>query len=168
MCLGDAFMHLIDIEICSNCGRDIARSEQAYVFEGKIVCAECDNTLRTSQIAELAEIPEPTEMQEPPAAPEPTTTAELQFEEPDLSKPDEQEKEKQYREEDKHPKFVIAGVILCLLGIVLIGMGLIGLAVILLLSMPIFGILMAVLYLTAGTLIIISGIAATAIAAISR
>lgn len=155
-------MHLIDIEICSNCGREIGRSEQAYVFEGKIVCVECDNALRSNQTVK------PTEIPKPPAEPEPKTTVELQFEEPDQSRPREREKEKQYREEDKHPKFVIAGIILCLLGIVLIGMGLIVLAVMFLLGMPIFGILMAGLYLTAGTLIIISGIAAIFIAAISR
>jgi hypothetical protein len=151
-----------DIEICSNCGREMPRSEQAHVFEGKIVCAECDNALRSNQIAEPNEIPEP------PTAPGPTTTAELQLEESNQSRPQEQEKEKQYRGENKHPGFMISGVILCLLGIGLIGMGLIGLAVMFLLGVPIFGVLMAVLYLTTGTLIIISGIAATIIAAISR
>ncbi len=155
-------MHLIDIEICSNCGREIGRSEQAYVFGGKIVCAECDNALRSNQTVQPTEIPKPA------AAPEPTTSAELQFEESNKSRPREQEKEKQYREENKHPGLMIAGVILCLLGIGLTGMGLIGLAAMFLLDMPIFGILMAVLYLTSGTLIIISGIAATFIAAISR
>lgn len=37
-----------DIEICSNCGREIGRSEQAYVFEVKIVCAQCDKKLRSA------------------------------------------------------------------------------------------------------------------------
>ena len=147
-------MHLIDVEICSNCGREIGRSEQAYVFDGKIVCAECDNTLRNNEIPE------------PPAALEPITTVEPQFEEPDQSKPDEQEKEKQYREEDKHPLFIIAGVILCIIGIFLISLGLLGLAVSFLESILI-GILLAGWLLILGILIIISGITAIVMAAIS-
>ena len=172
-CLGDAFMHLIDIEICSNCGREIGRSEQAFVFESKIVCAECDNTLRSSQIAELPEIPEqaeilePAEIPEPPAEPEPITTVEPQFEEPDLSKVREQEKEKEYREKEKHPGFIIAGVILCIIGIFLIGLGLLGLVVSFLAGILI-GILLAGWLLILGILIIISGIAAIIIVATSR
>ena len=154
-------MGSFDIEICSNCGRDIARSEQAYVFEGKIVCAECDNTLRSGQMAELAE------MQEPPAAPEPIITVEPKFEEPDQSKPDEQESKKQYQQEEKHPGFIIAGVILCVLGIFLTGLRLLGLIVSLLGGIPI-GILLAGWLLIVGMLILISGIAAIIIAATSR
>ncbi|MHC4641046.1 MAG: LIM domain-containing protein [Planctomycetota bacterium] len=148
-------MHLIDVEICSNCEREIGRSEQAYVFDGKIVCAECDNTLRSN------------EMTEPPAAPEPITTVEPQFEEPDQSKPDEQEKEKHYRDEDKHPGFIITGAILCIFGILLIGLGLLGLAVSFLESILI-GILLAGWLLMVGMLIIILGITSIVVAATSR
>jgi hypothetical protein len=160
--MGGKFMGSFDIEICSNCGREIPRSEQAYVFEGKIVCAECDNTLRIGQADEPAATPEPS------ALPETISIAQPQYEALSLSEPVEQEKTNQSRDADTPVGYIIAGVILCLLGIVLIGMGLIGLAVMFLLGMPIFGILMAGLYLTAGTLIIISAITATAIAAISR
>lgn len=39
-------------EICENCGGEISRSEQAYVFHGMIVCGECDKKLRgTAQVA---------------------------------------------------------------------------------------------------------------------
>ena len=155
-------MGSFDIEICSNCGREIARSEQAYVFEGKIVCAECDNAFRNGPVAEPAEIPEP------PVAPEPITNVEPKFEEPDQSRPDEQEKNTNSGDVDKHPGFIIAGVILCLLGIGLISIGVVSLVVLFLLGMPIFGILMACVCYTAGTLIFISGIVVTVIAVISR
>jgi hypothetical protein len=158
---GVTFMHLIDIEICSNCGRDIARSEQAYVFDGKIVCAECDNALRASRIAEQVEIPEP------PAAPEPTTNVEPQFQEPDLSRPDEQENNTNSGDVDKPAGFIIAGVILCIIGIFLIGLGLLGL-VVSFLGGILIGILLAGWLLIVGILILISGIAAIIIAAISR
>lgn len=154
-------MGSFDIEICSNCGREMPRSEQAYVFEGKIVCAECDNALRSGPVDEPATAPEPL------ALPETISIAQPQSEALSLSEPVEQ-KTNQDRDTDKPVGSIIAGVILCLLGIGLIGMGLIGLAVMFLLGMPIFGILMAGLYLTAGILIIIFGIAATIIAAISR
>lgn len=36
-----------ELEICSNCGREISRSEQAYVLNDKIVCAECNGKLRS-------------------------------------------------------------------------------------------------------------------------
>jgi len=172
-------MHLIDIEICSNCGREIGRSDQAYIFEGKIVCAECDYALRANQIVQPAEtpeqaeiperakIPEPTEIPDLPVAQEPITTTELQFEEPDLSKPQEQEQEKEYREKEKHPVFIIAGVILCIIGIFLTGLGLLGLVVSFFAGILI-GILLAGWLLILGILIIISGITATVIAAISR
>ena len=35
-----------DVEKCVECGYQIPRTEQAYVFKGKIVCAECDKILR--------------------------------------------------------------------------------------------------------------------------
>lgn len=155
-------MHLIDIEICSNCGKEIGRSEQAYVFEGKIVCVECDKALRTNQI------PETTERTEPQTEPEPTISVELQFEEPYQSIPDEQEeKEKEYLEEEKHPGLIIASVILCIIGISLTGLGLLGLAVSFLADILI-GIPLAGLLLILGILIIISGITAIIIAGISR
>jgi hypothetical protein len=154
-------MDSFDIEICSNCGREIARSEQAYVFEGKIVCAGCDNALRSSPVAEPIDTPEP------PAAPGPIITAEPQFEELNQSKPVEQEKAKPSPDTDKPVGFIIAGVVLCLLGIGLISIGLVSLAVMFLLGMPIFGILMACWCLTSGMLILISGIAAIVVAVIS-
>lgn len=33
-------------EVCAKCNREIDRSEQACVFNGEIVCAECDKKLR--------------------------------------------------------------------------------------------------------------------------
>ncbi|MGB2809728.1 MAG: hypothetical protein WBC22_18450 [Sedimentisphaerales bacterium] len=155
-------MGSFDIEICSNCGWEIARSEQAYVFEGKIVCAECDNTLRSGPVDEPADTPELS------ALPEPISTAQSQPEAPSLSVSVEQEKANQGQDADKPVAFIIAGVILCLLGIGLISMGLVSLAVLLLLGMPMFGILMACVCYTAGTLIFISGIVVTVIAVISR
>jgi hypothetical protein len=155
-------MGSFDIEICSNCEWEIARSEQAYVFEGKIVCVECDNTLRSGPVDELAEI------LEPPTAPEPIITVQSQPEAPSLSEPVEQEKANQNQDAAEPVGFIIAGVILCLLGIGLISIGLVSLAVMFLLGMPIFGILMAVCCLTTGALIIISGIAIIVIAAISH
>ncbi len=155
-------MGSFDIEICYNCGREIARSEQAYVFEGEIVCAECDNTLRSNPVDEPAATPEAV------AAPETITAVESQSEAPSLSEPVEQKKANQNQNENKPVGFIIAGVILCLLGIGLISIGLVSLAVLFLLGMPIFGILMACCCLTAGALIIISGIAVIVIAVISR
>lgn len=155
-------MGSLDIEICSNCEWEIARSEQAYVFEGSIVCGECDNTLRSGPVDEPAATPEP------PALPEPISAAQSQPETPSLSAPVEQEKDNQSRDADEHVGFIIAGVILCLLGIGLISIGLFSLAVLFLLDMLIFGILMAYCCLTAGALIIISGIAVIVIAVISH
>ena len=154
-------MHLIDIEICSNCGREIGRLEQAYVFEGQIVCSECDNALRASQIAEPVEPPEP------PIEQKPIQTVEPQFEEPDIPRPDEQENNTHSGDVDRHPGFIIIGVILCILGCLLTGLGLIGLLVCFLAGIPI-GILAAGLFLILGILIIISGIAAIIIAATFR
>jgi hypothetical protein len=155
-------MGSFDIEICSNCGRKMPRSEQAYVFEGKIVCGECDNTLRSCPVDE------PVAMPEPPDLPEPISSVHSQSEALSLSKPVEQEKTNQSRDTDKPIGSIIAGVILCLLGIGLIGIGLVSLAVMILVGMPIFGILMVGLYLTTGTLIFISGMVVTVIAVISR
>lgn len=151
----------LDIEICSTCGWEMPRSEQAYVFEGKIVCAECDNTLRSGPVDEPVTAPEP------PALPEPISADQSQSEAPSLSEPVEQEKANQSQDADTPVGSIIAGVILCLLGIGLIGMGLVSLVILLLLGMPIFGVLMAVLYLTAGALITISAIAVIVITVIS-
>lgn len=155
-------MGSFDIEICSNCEWEIARSEQAYVFEGKIVCTECDNTLRSSPVDEPAEI------LESPTAPEPIITVQSQSEAPSLSEPVEKKKTNQSQDADEPVGFIIVGVILCLLGIGLISIGLVSLAVMFLLEMLIFGILMACCYLTAGAIIIISGIVVTVIAVISH
>ena len=166
-------MHLIDIEICSNCGREIGRTEQAYIFEGKIVCVECDKELRTNQIVqptgipEPAEIAKPTQISVPPVAHEPITTAELQFEKPDQSESREREKEEEYRKEDKHPGLIIVGVILCIIGISLISLGLLGLVASFLTGILI-GILPAGWLLILGILIIITGITAIIVSATFR
>jgi len=47
--IGDKVMGPNEVEICTNCKRPIGRSEQAYVFDGKIICAECDKKLRGSK-----------------------------------------------------------------------------------------------------------------------
>jgi hypothetical protein len=159
--MGGNFMGSFDIEICSNCGREMPRSEQAYVFEGKIVCGECDNTLRTGHVDE------PVAAHEPPDLSEPISSVQSQSEAPNHTEPVELEKANQNQDADAPVGYIIAGVILCLLGIGLIGMGLVSLAVLLLLDMPIFGILMAVLYLTAGALITISAITVIVITVIS-
>jgi hypothetical protein len=39
-----------EIEICTNCKREIGRSEQAYVFKAMILCAECDRQLRKPEM----------------------------------------------------------------------------------------------------------------------
>ncbi len=154
-------MGSFDIEICTNCGREMPRSEQAYVFEGKIVCAGCDNIFRNGTVDEPAAAPEP------PALPEAISIAQPQPESPPLTKPIEKEKANQSRDADKPVGSIIAGVILCLLGIGLIGIGSVSLAVLFLLGMPIFGVLMAVLYLTTGSIITISAIAVIVITVIS-
>lgn len=154
-------MGLSDIEICSNCGHEMPRCEQAYVFEGKIVCAGCDDIFRSGPVDELFAAPEP------PALPEPISSVLLQSETPALPKPIEKEITNQKQDAGTPVGYVVAGVILCLLGIGLIGMGLVNLAVLVLLGMPIFGILMGVLYLTAGALITISAIAVIVITVIS-
>ncbi|HUS71844.1 MAG TPA: hypothetical protein VMY06_02175 [Sedimentisphaerales bacterium] len=147
-----------DIEICSNCGRAISRLEQAYIFEGNIVCAECDNTLRSGPL------PEPLTVPEPAALPELVTVDEPQPEATSPSKEDEQGKQSQ--RVDKPVGFIIAGVILCFLGVVLIELGLAGLAVFFLGGFLI-GMLMAGGCLTFGLLILVLGIAAIVVAVIS-
>ena len=154
-------MGSIDIEICSNCEWEIARSEQAYVFEGKIVCAECDNTLRGGPVDEPAEI------LEPPTAPEPIITVQSQSEAPSLSEPVEQEKANQSQDEDKPVGFIIAGVALFLIGVALAHIGLAGLAAFFIGGI-LLGIVLAGWLFILGMLILISGIVVTVIAAISR
>ena len=36
-------------EICENCGRQIGRLEQAWVYDNKIVCQACYNRLKESK-----------------------------------------------------------------------------------------------------------------------
>jgi hypothetical protein len=112
-------------------------------------------------------VDEPVAATEPSALPEPISAVQLQSEAPNHTELVEQEQTNQNQDADTPVGYIIAGVILCLLGIGLIGMGLVGLAVMLLVNMPIFGILMAVLYLTAGALITISAIAVIVITVIS-
>ncbi|MHC4112177.1 MAG: DUF423 domain-containing protein [Planctomycetota bacterium] len=150
-----------DIEICSNCEWEIARSEQAYVFEGKIVCAECDNTLRSGPVDELAEI------LEPPAALEPIITIQSQSEAPSLSEPAEQEKANQSQDADKPIGFIIAGVSLFLIGVALTHIGLAGLAAFFIEGI-LLGIVLAGWLFILGMLILFSGIVVTVIAVISR
>lgn len=139
-----------DIEICSNCGREISRSEQAYIFEGNIVCAECDRELRSG-------------LQLQPAA-----STKPQPELPGLSKPEEvQEGGKRNWRVDKPVGFIIAGVILCLLGVALIDIGLAGLAVFYFGGFLI-GMLVAGGCVTSGMLILILGVAAIVVAVISH
>jgi hypothetical protein len=139
-----------DIEICSNCGREINWSEQAHVFEGNIVCAACDKDLREGP------------QLQPTASPEPQAEATSPL------KPDEQEKEKQRVVVGKSVGFIIAGVILCLLGVGLIVIGLVGLVVLFILGCSQIGVLIAGGCVTLGMLILILGIAAIVIAVISR
>jgi hypothetical protein len=154
-------MYSIDIEICSNCGRDIARSEQAYVFEGKIVCAECDNALRTGTVDEPATTPELS------ALPEPISAVQSQSEEPSLSEPAEQEKVNQSQDTDKLIGFITAGVSLFLIGIALIHIGLAGLAAFFIGGI-LFGIVLTGWLLILGILILTSGIVVIVIAATTR
>jgi len=142
-------MDTSDIEICSNCGREISRAEQAHVFDGNIVCAECNKDLRKG--------PQP----QPTASPEPQAEAASPL------KPDEQE-EKQRVVVGKSVGFIIAGIILCLLGVGLIVIGLVGLVVLFILGCSQIGVLIAGVCVTFGMLILILGIAAIVIAVISR
>ena len=48
-----------NVEICSNCGRLLLHSEQAYVVRGKIVCPECDKLLRSEQAPQPTPSPKP-------------------------------------------------------------------------------------------------------------
>ena len=36
-------------EVCTNCGKQISITEQAYVFKGQIVCHDCDKKLRSTK-----------------------------------------------------------------------------------------------------------------------
>jgi len=140
-----------DIEICSNCEREIARSEQAYIFEGNIVCAECNKELQSGPQLQPAASTEP---------------------QPELagpSKPKEvQERGKQNWRVDKPVGFIIAGVILCLLGVALIDIGLASLAVWFFLGFSLIGMLVAGGCVTSGMLILTLGIAAIVVAVISH
>lgn len=143
-------MGLTDIEICSNCERAISRSEQAYIFDGNIVCAECNKELQSGlQLQPVAS----TEPQPELAGP---------------SKPKEvQERGKQNWRVDKPVGFIIAGVILCLLGVALIDIGLAGLAVWFFLGFSLIGMLVSGGCVTSGMLILILGIAAVVVAVVS-
>lgn len=152
-------MDTSDIEICSDCGREINRSEQAHVFEGNIVCAECDLKLRSGPEAEPVAAPEPV------VAPELVTAAEPQ---PETARPPKtKEQEKQDWCVDKRAGFIIAGIILCLLSVGLIVIGLIGLAVFIWGASKI-GVLVAGGCVISGMLLLILGIAAIVVAVISR
>lgn len=144
-------MGSIDIEICSNCERAISRSEQAYIFDGNIVCAECNKELRSGlQLQPVAS-----------SEPQPESTG--------PSKPkDVQERGKQNWRVDKSVGFIIAGVILCLLGVALIDIGLAGLAVWFFLGFSLIGMLVAGGCVTSGMLILILGVAAIVVAVISH
>jgi ribosome-binding protein aMBF1 (putative translation factor) len=37
-------------ETCTKCGREIPRPKQAYIFNGEIVCGECDGKLRSKSV----------------------------------------------------------------------------------------------------------------------
>lgn len=41
------FIEKLLVEVCSSCGREISRFEQIFVFDGEILCAECDRKLRS-------------------------------------------------------------------------------------------------------------------------
>ena len=47
----------INKEICGKCGKEIGRSEQAYVFDGKINCGECDAKIRNNETASKKKTP---------------------------------------------------------------------------------------------------------------
>lgn len=155
-------MGSINIEICSNCERAISRSEQAYVFEGNIVCADCDTKLRSGQQ------PQQTAMPEQIVIIEPVDSVESQPEATGCSNSKEvKEKGKQTSYVDRPVGFIIGGVILCFLGIALIDIGLVGLAVFFLGGFLI-GILMAAGYIIFGLLILILGIASIVVAVVSK
>jgi hypothetical protein len=52
-------MSSTDAEACSKCGRLLTHSQQACVFGGMIVCAECDKVLRNKQAPQPAPSPKP-------------------------------------------------------------------------------------------------------------
>lgn len=156
-------MGSIDIEICSKCERAISRSEQAYVFEGSIVCAECDKELRSGPQSQLAAMPEEV------ITIEPATEEKPQSESISCSKPNEiQERGKYTSNVGKPVGLIIAGVVLCLLGVGFITIGLVGLATSLLLGLPLFGMLIAAGCFSVGLLILILAIAAIVLAVISN
>lgn len=48
-----------EIEICNKCGRGIDSSEQAFIFNGEIVCGACDKKLRTESKPETSDLTKP-------------------------------------------------------------------------------------------------------------
>jgi predicted Zn finger-like uncharacterized protein len=40
------FVESTPVQECTSCGREIAKLEQACIFEGRVVCKQCDETLR--------------------------------------------------------------------------------------------------------------------------
>jgi hypothetical protein len=62
-------MNPTDAEACSKCGRLLPPSQQACVFGGMIVCAECDRALRSKQAPQSAPSPKPAVSAEITAAP---------------------------------------------------------------------------------------------------
>ena len=86
-------------EICGECSRIIGVAEQAFVYEGRIVCEQCDKKLRhqarqdqelrdTWKPEEVAELRESEELREPEELQEPGEVEELQKTE-DIPEPEE-------------------------------------------------------------------------------
>jgi predicted Zn finger-like uncharacterized protein len=44
------FVESTAVEGCTSCGRKIGKAEQAYVSDGRVVCKQCDETLRQGSI----------------------------------------------------------------------------------------------------------------------
>ena len=153
-------MGSIDVEICTNCERLIARTEQAFVFEGNIVCADCDTKLRSGPQ------PQKNAMPEQIVTIEQVNSVESQPETTSCSNSNDV-KGKKASYVDRPVGFIIGGVILSFLGIALIDIGLIGLAVFFLGGFLI-GILMTAGYVIFGLLILILGIASVVLAVISK
>ena len=142
-------MGLSDIEICTNCGRVILRSEQAYVFEDKIVCEECDRKLRSGPQPRSAGMPE------------------LQRMSPGSTKlEEEQAGEEQNWFAGKRVGFVVAGICLVLLGVNLISIGVMALGGAFLLRSGIL-IVLGGGCVVSGTVILVTGVASIMVATLS-